>query len=310
VNGPLPHAALDERQATHSVPPLERDSTFDSTMVHDRSIGNILTQLRKLTADQVEQVLMHQRNHGARFGEAAVALNLVSRDDVLFALARQFHYPYAPHEHQVASAELVALREPFSLRAEAFRALRSTLMMRLYGNGEPRRALAVVSPETGDGKTYCAANLAVCLAQLGGRTLLVDADLRGPRQHQVFALDNSAGLSSLLSGRSDSKVIHQVDSVPTLFVLPVGVMPPNPQELVERPAFGMLIDELAGKFDHVIVDTPAASFGADALVIAARCRSALVVARRHASRLHRLQGLVASMNASAVRVAGAVYNEF
>lgn len=282
---------------THSVQP-------------ERSIGDILAELRNLTAEQVERVLQHQRETGVRFGEAAMALGLASKEDVLFALAQQFHYPYTPEEARTRNAELVTLNEPFGNRAEHFRALRSQLMMRLFGEGLPRLALAVISPDSGDGKTYCAANLAVALAQLGGRTLLVDADMRGPRLHEVFKLGNRAGLSSILSGRADNGVIQQVLAVPSLFVLPVGTTPPNPLELVERPAFGLLMRELISKFDHVVVDTPAAIFGSDAAVIAARCGAALIVARRHASRVDMLQELVASFSGSPAKLAGVVLNEF
>ena len=209
--------------------------------------------------------------------------------------------------------ELVMLREPFGPRAEAFRALRSQVMMRVWagpaGIGE-RAALAVISPDSGDGKSYTAANLAVALAQLGGgRTLLVDADMRNPRQHEIFALKTSNGLSSVLSGRSDSQVIQQIAGVPSLFVMPVGTTPPNPLELVERPAFNLLMRELTSKFDHVVVDTPAATHGSDAGVIAARCGAAVIVAHRHASRVAGLQELLGSMAGSALRVAGVVLNE-
>ncbi len=278
--------------------------------VHDRSIGDIIAELRNLTAEQVERVLEQQRSSGLRFGEAAVALGLASKEDVLFALSQQFHYPYAPEEQRTANPELVALNEPFGPRAESFRALRSQVMMRLFAEGDQRRAVAVISPEAGDGKTYCAANLAVTLAQLGGRTLLVDADLRGPRIHEVFKLRNQAGLSGILSGRSDGNVIQQVAGVPSLFVLPVGTTPPNPLELVERPAFGLLMRELASKFDHVVVDTPAAIYGADAAVIAARCGAALILARRNHSRVGMLQELVASFAGSPAKIAGVVVNEF
>ena len=281
--------------------------------LRDRSIGDILAELRNLSAEQVAKVLEHQRNKGVRFGEAAVALGLASRDDVLYALAQQFHYPYAPDEQKKVSAELVMLREPFGPRAEAFRALRSQVMMRVWagpaGIGE-RAALAVISPDSGDGKSYTAANVAVALAQLGGgRTLLVDANMRNPRQHEIFALKTSNGLSSVLSGRSDSQVIQQIAGVPSLFVMPVGTTPPNPLELVERPAFNLLMRELTSKFDHVVVDTPAATHGSDAGVIAARCGAAVIVAHRHASRVAGLQELLGSMAGSALRVAGVVLNE-
>jgi chain length determinant protein tyrosine kinase EpsG len=300
-------ADLRAREASASANAAQAD---DGPEVHDRSIGDILAELRNLTAEQVQQVLQYQQDQGVRFGEAAVALGMASKDDVLFALSRQFHYPYAPEEKRSVSPELVALNEPFSPRAEGFRAMRSQLMMRLFAEAEPRRALAVVSPDAGDGKTYCAANLAVTLAQLGGRTLLVDADMRGPRQHEVFKLKNKAGLSSILSGRSDSHVIQQVPGVSSLFVLPVGTTPPNPLELVERPAFGLLMRELASKFDHVIVDTPAAVYGADASVIAARCGAALIIARKDRSRVAMLQDLVASFEGSPAKLAGVIVNEY
>jgi protein-tyrosine kinase len=286
--------------------------TVDShdSNVSDRSIGSILADLRNLSADQVEKIVRHQRDKGVRFGEAAVALGFASSDDVLFALSQQFHYPYAPEERRKGSPELAALNQPFGVQAESFRAIRSQLMMRLFNEGQARHAIAVVSPDSGDGKTFFAANLAVVLAQLGGRTLLVDADLRHPRQHEVFGLDNKAGLSGILSGRAESKIIRQVAGVPSLFVLPVGTKPPNPLELVERPAFGLLIRELLSKFDHVVVDTPAACYGSDASVIAARCGAALVVARKDRGRVPALQDLVANLAETPAVLAGVVFNEF
>lgn len=279
--------------------------------VADRSIGSILKDLRLLSADQVEKIVQRQRDEGLRFGEAAVALGFASSDDVMFALAQQFHYPLAADDdRRKANPELVALNQPFGVQAESFRAVRSQIMMRLYNEGQQRRGIAVVSPDSGDGKTYFAANLAIVLAQLGGRTLLVDADLRHPRQHEVFGLENQAGLSGILSGRAEAKVIQQVASVPSLFVLPVGITPPNPQELVERPAFGLLMRELTSKFDHVVVDSPAACYGSDSVVIAARCGAALVVARKDCGRVSALQDLVGNLAETPAVVAGVVVNEF
>lgn len=285
------------------------DRKEGKSAVHDRAIGDIIRDLRHLSADQVEQIVQHQRAKGIRFGEAAVALGFASTDDVLFALAQQFHYPYAPEEQRKLSPELVTLNQPFAVQSEAFRVMRTQVMMRVFGEGEHRKALAVISPESGDGKTFFSANLAVTLAQLGGRTLVVDADLRGPRLHELFRLDSKAGLSGILAGRAESQVIKQVPGVPSLYVLPAGVTPPNPLELVERPAFGILIRELTTKFDHVIVDTPAAVYGSDASVTAARCGAALVVARKNASRMGALQDLVGSL-ADASILAGVIMNEY
>jgi chain length determinant protein tyrosine kinase EpsG len=280
------------------------------TRAAQRSIGDIISELRNLSADQVERVLAHQRETGMRFGEAAIALGLASTSDVLLALTQQFHYPYAPDASGKLGAELVTLSQTFSPQAEAFRALRSQMMMRVFDEKkQPPRALALISPQVGDGKSYVAANLAVVLAQLGGRTLLVDADMRNPRQHEIFKLNVEAGLSAILSGRTEKQVVQQVPGIASLFVLPVGAVPPNPLELVERGAFGLLIGELTTKFDHVLVDTPAAVLGSDGQVIAARCGAALGLARRNTSRVKALRDLTESIAQTPAELVGFIVNE-
>jgi capsular exopolysaccharide synthesis family protein len=140
--------------------------------------------------------------------------------------------------------------------------------------------------------------------------LIVDADLRGPRQHKVFNVENSTGLSSVLVGHVDARVFQQVPGMPSLFIMPAGITPPNPLELIERPAFSLLIRELTSMFDHVIVDTPAAEYGADAQVVSARCGAALVVARKQKSRVNALQQLVVALSGSTARIAGVIMNEY
>lgn len=279
-------------------------------VVHDRSIGDIIRQTNKLTADQVEQILAHQRAHDVRFGEAAIALGFANERDVLFALSLQFHYPYSRDPASTLSDEVVMASKPFSAQAESFRVIRSQLSMRIFNVEGPKSALAVVSPEAGDGKTYFAANVAAALSQLGGRTLLVDADLRGPRQHAVFNVDNSSGLSGILAGHAERNVIRQVRDFPSLYVLPVGTIPPNPLELIDRPAFGLLLRDLNSKFDHVIVDTSAAQYGSDAQVVAAKCGAALLIARKNTSRLNAMHELLGLLGCAPIKIAGVVMNEF
>ncbi len=279
-----------------------------------RSLGDIIRDTRNLSAEQVGEVLAYQRNHGVKFGEAAIALGLATPDDVLHALAKQFNYAYSDRDKRNVNPELVALNQPFSQQAEAFRAIRAQILLRTQADaaeGMPsaRHAVAVLSPSTGEGKTYFCANLGVALAQLGGRTLVVDADMRGPRLHEVFAVESKIGLAGLLSGRRGESVIMAVKGVSNLFVLPVGIRPPNPLELIEGPAFGVLLQELLSKFDHVIVDTPSTQYGADAIVTAARCGVALVVARKDRARIDDLQELVQTLG-STTKIVGVVMNEF
>jgi chain length determinant protein tyrosine kinase EpsG len=285
-------------------------SIEEQNQLLDRPIGQILREKLSHSTEDVDAILAHMSATGLRFGDAAVALGMATHDDVLQALSEQFGYPYADEQRRRLSPELVTLNQPFSSQAEAFRAIRSQVMMRVFNENEQKRALAIVSPASGDGKTFFSANLAVTLAQTGGRTLLIDADLRGPRQHEVFNLDNSTGLSSVLAGRVDSQVVQQVAGVPSLYIMPVGVTPPNPLELIDRPAFSMLMRELVLKFDHVIVDTPAVIYGSDAQVIAARCGAVLIVARKNESRVGALQQLVGALSNSPARMAGVILNEF
>lgn len=274
----------------------------------DKTIGEIIRDSHNLTAEQVEQVLAHQRQTGLRFGEAAVALGLIKRENVIWALSRQFNYDF--EADATSFPELIVAGNPFSHQAEAFRELRSQLVETVFKPGQRARALAVVSPEVGDGKTYFAANLAVAFSQLGGRTILIDADMRSPRMQDVFKSQMTQGLSAVLAGKCEATVEQPVASLSNLFVLPVGVVPPNPTELAQRPAFSVLLDELAQRFDHIIVDTPAASHGSDARIIAAVCGAALLVGRQDATRVAGMKTLVEGLKRAGVKIAGVTLNGY
>jgi protein-tyrosine kinase len=278
--------------------------------VHDQAIGDILGRAKGLTPTQIDKILAHQREHGLRFGDAAVALKLVNHEDVLWALAQQFHYPYSPEATDAFDPELIVASNPFSDEAETFRDLRSQLMAERGIGGDLGRSFAVASPDAGDGKSFFAANVAIAFSQLGGRTLLVDADMRTGRMNRLFGLGEVPGLSGILSGRTDANVIHQIAELPSLHVMPVGTVPPNPLELIQRPAFSLLLAELNTKFDYVIVDTPAASLGADARVVAGKCGAALVLSRRGRTRMQAMRSLLNSIRRARAEVVGVVMNEY
>jgi receptor protein-tyrosine kinase len=273
-----------------------------------RPIGSLLRETCHFDEADVQRILAYKRKTGMRFGEAAVALRLAHRNDVLDALGRQFEYTsgYAGRE---LSAELVAAVDPFGSQADAFRELRSRLLLEALDEG-PRCALAVLSPDPGDGKSYLAANLAVAFSQLAEPTLLIDADIRTPRQHALFRVGDGPGLSSVLAGFTQpAAALQAVPGLRGLHLLPAGAVPPNPVELLQRPPFGALVRDMLEQFDHVIVDTPAATRGADARIVAARCGAALVVARRSHTRMAPLEGLLALLARGPARIAGVVVNE-
>jgi capsular exopolysaccharide synthesis family protein len=183
-------------------------------------------------------------------------------------------------------------------------------MMGVLAPAQGRRALSIISPDVGDGKTFIAANLAVAFSQLRGRTLIVDADMRNPRLHEVFNIENNIGLSSILSGRTQGNVIRQIAELPNLYFLPVGAVPPNPSELVQQAGFDLLIQELMNKFDNVLVDTPAASHGSDARMIAAKCGAALIVSRKDKTHSATLQKLMSQLAKGPTLVAGVMFNVY
>lgn len=286
---------------------------------HDpRSIGHIISQANKLTAEQIERILAHQRETGQRFGEAAVALGVVEKKDVVWALAQQYNYPYRNQADAQKSDELVVANAPFSDQAELFRNLRSQLLIKLGAVQRPLDrtdaagvCVSVISPRRGDGRSYTAANLALSLAQLGGRVALVDADMRNARLQRLFRIEGRcSGLSEALNGRASPGLYVAIPEFPNLFVLPSGIRPPNPQELVERTTFDSLMRELRSRFSHVIVDTPAAEAGVDGISIASKCGNTLLVARKDHSSLQEVTRLRKLCERASVNFLGSVLNAY
>jgi len=277
-----------------------------------RTLGAILVDGGQLKPDDAERVLQYQKQHNLRFGEAALRLGLISEADIQFALSRQFSYAYlrkAPGELRPLSDDLVAAYQPFSSRVEQLRAIRSQLMLRWFDRAEERQVLTIVGAERSEGRSYLAANLAIVFSQLGERTLLVDADMREPRQHYLFHLENQIGLSTLLAGRSREEAIVRISDLAGLSVLPAGPTPPNPLELLNRLNFDEFLIQAKSMFDVVIVDTPAMTEGEDAAIIAVRTGAALVISRAGSTRVAAYADLVQGLMEAGVAVVGSVLNE-
>lgn len=270
-------------------------------------IGALLVTAGRLAQENVPRILDYQRKAGLLFGEAGVAMGLLDEEDVRHALALQFGHAFLSPDSGLG-AELVAAYDPDCQAVEHLRVLRSQLMLRWFENDARQAALAVVSPGSGEGRSYITANLAVLFSQLGKRTLLLDADLRRPRQHRIFGLSGRIGLSSVLAGRAGWDSVVEVKSLPNLWVLPAGVVPPNPQELLARPGFARLIQALRSSYEVILIDTPAAHHHADAGTIAARAGAALVLACRNATSVPRVSHLADDLRQFGVTIVGAVLN--
>jgi protein-tyrosine kinase len=275
-----------------------------------RAFGAILVEQGRLNPADAEEIQRFAGANGLRFGDAAIRLKLLTQEDIDFALAQQYNYPILPRGGaNGVSDDVVAAYMPQSDMVEPLRALRSQLTHRWFTD-VGHKALAVTSPGRGEGRSWLAANLATVFAQIGERTLLIDADMRHPRQHSLFNLNNSVGLSALLTGRAGKEAACRVHPQLRLFVLPAGIIPPNPQELLGRPVFDLVIERFTDQFDIIIIDTPAASETADAQIVAKRVGGAVMLARRGVTRQAHLTAATQTLVQTGVNVVGSVFNEF
>ncbi len=207
-------------------------------------------------------------------------------------------------EAQQLSIELLPHAKPRLAVSEAYRSLRTALLL---STAHELKAVAVTSVEASEGKTATATNLAIVLAQLGRRVLLVDGDLRKPRLHKVFNVTNRTGLVTYLTTGSDEGIFHRTD-VGGLFVVTSGPIPPNPSELLASDRMRELLAKARASFDYVVVDTPPALAVADSTIIGSMsdglvlCVRSARVDRRHALRV------LDRLRLAEIRVLGAVLN--
>ena len=205
-------------------------------------------------------------------------------------------------------SELIAISQPYAPQVEALRVLRGQLMMRWFD--DEHRCLAVVSTKAGEGCSYLAANLAVIFAQLGQRTLLVDANLRDPRQHHIFKLKANIGLSDILAGRADLGAATQLESVENLSILSAGAISSNPLELLSRASFKSLMKQAVAQYDVVLVDTAPVTMTADAQATVAHCGSALLVSRLNHTKFSDLTEMRDQIAITGAKIVGSVINDF
>jgi capsular exopolysaccharide synthesis family protein len=195
--------------------------------------------------------------------------------------------------------------DPTSPAAEQYRAIRTRI--ELLNQQGVCRILAITSALPGEGKTMTAVNLAMVMAMsLGRRVLLVDCDLRDPRVHKTLGIPIKAGLAEVLRGEVSLDEALYETRRENLAVLPAGTLPTNPAELLATQRMRETIDQLRGRYDHVILDTPAALPVADAEIVCNLVDGIIFVVR--ASSTPREQALRAIENFDRERIVGMVLN--
>ena len=166
-------------------------------------------------------------------------------------------------------------RDQISLSAESYRTIRAALM--LSRAEHPPKVILLTSPSPGDGKTVTTINLGMALAQSDQMVLVVDADLRKGRCHKLVDVPNQNGLVNVLTGQTSLRSAIKETAVRNFYVLPRGVLPPNPADLLMSQKMREVVDELRQSFDFVLIDSPPAIAVSDAAVVSALCDGVLLV---------------------------------
>jgi capsular exopolysaccharide synthesis family protein len=197
--------------------------------------------------------------------------------------------------------------DPRSQVSEAYRSLRTTIL--LSQPGSPPRKLLISSALPKEGKSTTSYNLALSFAMLGKRVLLIDADMRRPSLHARAGQSGERGLSTLLtSSENPDDVILKLPSAENLYLLTAGMPPPNPTELLASPVFGELIDSLSNQYDHVFIDSPPALLVSDPVIIATKVDGVIVVVRSGTATKTSLLRVTESMLRNKANLLGFVLN--
>jgi capsular exopolysaccharide synthesis family protein len=168
--------------------------------------------------------------------------------------------------HNDTGDEVPVALKPGSTLSESFRSIRTALRYYIKDNDHP--VISVLSTVSAEGKTFISMNLASIISMTGKKVLLVGLDLRKPRIHKVFDIDNSLGLSSYLSGICEYRDVIRKTKIENLWYAPSGPVPPNPAELIEREGMREFINLAKEEFDFILLDNPPVAVVTDALLVA------------------------------------------
>lgn len=274
---------------------------------HKQTIGRILLDSGKLNPEDADRIINTQKKFGLRFGDAAIKLGLLSEDDISQAVSQQFDYSFLTIDDESIDKSVIAAFQSFGNQVEALRSLRSQLSLRWFTD---KKSLVITGARAGQGASYVSANLAVMFAQLGYKTLLIDADMRNPTQQGLFKNANRIGLSDLLANRSGMDCIKQINGIDNLAVLFSGTTPPNSLELMGNGRFLELNNRLSEAYDVIIVDTPPMLEYSDSQLLASVTGGSVIVAKKHNASFTDLEKAKKQIAVAGAEPVGVVFNAF
>jgi len=188
--------------------------------------------------------------------------------------------------HSTDKSELVVIHHPRAPITESYRTIRTNLQFKLQ---DKQKVIGLHSVQPGEGKSFNATNLACIMAMNDKKTVIIGVDMRKPRLNNIFNLANTKGLSNYLAGRYGTKEIIQQTEIDNLSLIASGPIPPNPAELIERPAFSQLLEELKAQFDYIIIDNAPVSRVTDGLITSRHSDLNLFILRYGVSKKNQLK---------------------
>lgn len=206
--------------------------------------------------------------------------------------------------------ELIVANNPKSGVAEAIKTIRTNLLFSSID--EPVKSILITSSMSGEGKSFISANLAVAFAQAGVKVLIVDCDLRRGRQHKIFNIDNEQGLSNLLLDDVDKNYKKYIKKTryENIYVLPMGIVPPNPSELLASAKNKQLVKLLKQKFDLVIYDGVPVGGLTDSIIMADLVDKIVVVSAYKITPVEFLANTNKALEKFKDKIAGVILNKF
>jgi len=302
----------------------------ESTADDDKDLRAELVAHFRLDSGDVEKIYEMMQATDASFSDAAMRLGLVTPADVEEALIRAQGSARTDESGLIETAirrissdrrvvlrqgervtpgpQLIIAHEPDNPRSENLRALRTELLLLNEGT-RGANVVAILSASAGEGRSQLAAELAIAFAQLGRRTLLVDADMRNPRQHVLFGAKNDLGLSNAVTG-FDKPNYHPVVGLPLMHLLTAGAIPPNPLELLSDGRFEKLVTDWRNNYEFLVMDTPPVSQCADGLAVATLAGRVLVLGRTQHSSFKSTRAMLRRLATTQAKILGAVLNHF
>ena len=202
--------------------------------------------------------------------------------------------------------ELVTFGHPKSMLSEAYRNIRTSILLSF--SEKPPKRIVISSPNPLEGKTTTVVNTAIALSQTGAQVIIIDFDMRKPRIHKIFNQENGAGLSNFLSGHGDLESIIKKSEIPNLYYIPSGPIPPNPSELIGSNLFKNMMETLGERFDHIVLDSPPVLGFADTVILSNAVDGVILVVwggKTPRETLHRAKEVLYQVNA---KILGVVIN--